>query len=1612
MGGAHEVNIVGNYGQIWHAKPDIGADGHVSVLSNRSWPKASAGPPVDTSTFCGVAMSPRGDMIATADTRGQIYLLRVPRNRYALIARTGVEPTAIAFSRRNKREIYVAFSDSNVRCYDVEEGQLLATLKGHRSPPKNMTMRATADELLTVSADGLIVWDMRNLTRKKTLSAGGVAVLQGAFTEDGTHIAAAFRDDSVWIWDADTFRVRHRIAITHPGDAARASSQVTCFALSPNSECVAIGTCHQQIHVYSLITGVLAGTLALPEPAAARGVVQMRFMPDDATVACLTATGALLFADTAAGRLTCSVVPPRGLDARKCDLFDCDGRGNYAAMLSRDGAVHLFDLARVREAQAGAEKPLARSAVLADATNAGAPAAADSGADVDAAAVQRGSTVRGHVPGGAPPPPRGLWDQAFPARADVQKWADTSAKDRVRAAPAGLVPGMTGGGAARAGGREPKRAGVASDPAAPQLSRRRLRELLDAFGEYPEKYRPLCWRSLLKLPSNREAFRALATAGIHPAFNDLGERYPLRDRTLLSRLARTLSAMAHWCPMFGEVAYMPALAFPLVRAFGKDELHCFEALATLVRNWSAGWFATFPAPPVALLTRLDPVLAHHDPELFAAFQGALGGCQAPAWALMSTLLSEVLSRAEWMKVFDHMVSNPPSFLAYAVLAYMAHFRGAIMAADSGEEVDVFVRRCNALDVNKLIQLAYRMRDTTPDAIKLEDGAFLALPPGDTYPPFTGYPKSAVDLHLAERERIRAEEEAIARRRRVVHELEERTRAMQAQEASWAAEKRRVAEVEAERRAALRRVEEEAAIERLGLDDRAKEERLKQVALVEAQYRANLAQLKEEWTRELEALRRDVEHKRKLADLDLRGRAEEEKLRAVEFAAQQRMWALDEEAAREAAQRRVRAGVEATRVADAGAAAEREREWAAEEEAAALQKRAMAEKAAKEAAVQAELAAAAEAAQMAAGSAIEGAAADAELERRRRLRRMAEAAAVEQARAADAERARKGALMKQDEDHVRARVEEMRRAAEEAGRRRADALAAATEARQREAAGLRDRADAVERAMRRRENDAQVDERQRQLAKEGAREEAALRALLAEIAAERARDAEAERELDAREAVLAERLAHARRVGEEEGRAEDDERARFQALREELLDRQARANGEATRQHEEVMARLQLEREKQLLELDTQWRRRVAREEMLRLEQEQRKVDDEAARGRAEAERRERELAKEVGELRRRAERMEKEAARAGVDVGRAAKRGVEECRGASGEGSSLHSESSFVSEDAGTSPESGNGSLSGTSCSATTSATTSPGGGSSGIGPGLSGVPGDTPSGPSVGTGLASSSQRSRDACSCDDLVAAIRVAPALANTPSSGLSSGPSLTRDSGSPVPNRDYSRTPSGFSVSLSGASTGARRPRGPATLSQAVAAAERAFTSPSEEHPPHSSQFSGLSASGSGSAAGGDEEGPLSPPGSERTPSFGSDDRAREAYASFEQSARRGGAGAGLDESMGAPSGEDAEDDDEAATMRSLCGTEAAVRSIYSITDMAEGQRLPGEDSDPPTPRASHEGPMTRTDAAAGAAVGPLDPSLASILREMASIESRLDAQLERSQGQSRPSEGSS
>lgn len=304
------------------------------------------------------------------------------------------------------------------------------------------------------------------------------------------------------------------------------------------------------------------------------------------------------------------------------------------------------------------------------------------------------------------------------------------------------------------------------------VNRRRLEASLKCSGVYPKKYRLLVWRFLLRLPKNEEAFRSLVAKGKHPAFVRLSEQYPLRNARLARRLHRVLSAIAFWCPAFGEVRYLPALVYPFVKVFRENDLAAFEASVSVLLHWGGDFLQSLPHAPASVLHVLDRELQRRDPQLYTHFQQHQITADVYGWSLLQTIFTEVLSEDEWLTLWDHLFTHvdTPLMLNVAVLAYLSYFRTALLSACDRVSIDQFFHQQNAMNVQSFVQLMLNLSQsvdmkvveapskadpTDVDPQNPENGdahhavSYWPLPRGQ-YPAFARYPKFVVDFQISVR----------------------------------------------------------------------------------------------------------------------------------------------------------------------------------------------------------------------------------------------------------------------------------------------------------------------------------------------------------------------------------------------------------------------------------------------------------------------------------------------------------------------------------------------------------------------------------------------------------------------------------------------------------------------------------------------------------------------------------------------------------------------------------------------------------------------------------------------------------------------------------------------
>lgn len=282
----------------------------------------------------------------------------------------------------------------------------------------------------------------------------------------------------------------------------------------------------------------------------------------------------------------------------------------------------------------------------------------------------------------------------------------------------------------------------------------RLRRILMQYGEYPDKFRSIIWRSLLNTPRNKTAYAALIDKGIHPAYKDIEKQFTIHSSITLKNLKRLLSCLAHWCPLFGVMKFLPGFVFPFVKVLQKDPLLLFECVATVLINFCQLWFEYAPFPPISVLAMVENILAEHDQQLLNRYCELGVTSQTYALKILETAFSEVLTCSEWLILWDHILSNEPAFILMAVVSYNIVQKNAIKRLKSHEQLEHFFHMQNPIDKKSFLKKTYVLVNETPEDIHPRRffDSFMTLEKGGCYQQFTGYPKATICLKLAKKER--------------------------------------------------------------------------------------------------------------------------------------------------------------------------------------------------------------------------------------------------------------------------------------------------------------------------------------------------------------------------------------------------------------------------------------------------------------------------------------------------------------------------------------------------------------------------------------------------------------------------------------------------------------------------------------------------------------------------------------------------------------------------------------------------------------------------------------------------------------------------------------------
>ncbi|KAJ1463209.1 hypothetical protein M885DRAFT_610227 [Pelagophyceae sp. CCMP2097] len=756
--------------------------------------------------------------IAAVDERGTLWAfdLRRGRDEYREVARLGRATALCLVTTRGRTAVVVALCTPRapaVHVYDFATGKLECVVKEtHRELISSMDAHKTAPLLVTCTPSLVQLWDLaRNWTKLQTASSKAADIVAAKFSEDpaaGDVLAVLYRDGTIRTLDARTMEPTARFS---------------CASARP-LRCLAV--CGEDVAgggrgLYEWRVGEAGSECARVSelPPGCDAAVDLCYSPKTAELLALLDDGRVVaLQDDGRGCLAVQYdVKPRGASAAVA--FALDGSGETLVIATSDGGLVVVDTRVARSRAARAKIPGRENLLLAQRVQAAAKPAPLASTDAARASPQEEAPKK-----------------SKPKRAEAQWRAPLH--------------------------RAPQFGGAAPDDSRLQLDERRVRSLLAHNGEYPAKHRTVIWRSLLRLPENDAAFSELAFhlesqpneddwAPDGDSHSDPGASAVSAARDRLQGLScdkvrhgllRVVGAAARWCPAVGAANWLASACFPFVNVFGADVLCAFEAVVCVLGHWAPHFVSCGSEPPAPLLAALDSLIAHLDSPLaqhLAKLSQKDGkGLDAIAarhwaWPLLRSMLSEVLPRDQWLRLWDSLITHheEPERLALAAVAFAMGRRDELLSCGDVEAVEAVVRRpilaafgddlvARVLRLRgltfgdaRLLRLARGVPDADGDAALNSIAEAVAaaavhfpwpLPRGAaTYPVIAFYPKTAVDFARREREAIALEQRAAKDVRRLEDACVRAAREAAKTAARFAASERSesIARGEAEKRAA-------------------------------------------------------------------------------------------------------------------------------------------------------------------------------------------------------------------------------------------------------------------------------------------------------------------------------------------------------------------------------------------------------------------------------------------------------------------------------------------------------------------------------------------------------------------------------------------------------------------------------------------------------------------------------------------------------------------------------------------------------------------------------------------------------------------------------------------
>jgi len=778
-------------------------------------------------------------------------------------------------------------------------GKLLHKLKGHKFNVNSMKISHSRNLLLSCSHDACILWDLTTFKIYKILHSKNTGFSAATFSPDSDSLITCFQDCTLYFWSLATFEVEEKITLP-------LHTKINKLATSLESRYLVAAGASPIIFVFDMHQKQNYRSYQIPSGC---DEINDVYFLQDARMALLGNDDQVYIVDL---DRELRIQLKKGITGKAIISFDIDFNGKYLVGVTNTGEIYLYDLAKLIEDE---EKTVSKKlsmgvpAELAYQTLKASPVG-----QINQQLEKKSETM--HIPTTHEVTDRLSERPTSPARSvDTLRQTGESAFKTGTSRHQTFTDNLSTGKVRER--NERSRSTIADnasrsthhsifsekiktqestysaskfDISKTNMNKPQLAKFFAKYGIFPDKHRALIWRFLLDLPLNIEAYENLVALGTHSAYANLQKNYPIKSTKLFNKLQRMLSCLAHYSPIFSEVEYLPGFIFPFVKLFAHDECLCFEIILTFFLHWGQHFFEFFPNPPLTIIQATEELLKYHDPALASHFKSLGLNMIHYIWPFMQSLFTEILTRDDWLSLMDFLVLNheEPLYMPMFIVAYFRYFRTAIIPCTEIENIEYFIKKQNAVNIQSVIKLMTSMMKKTPsEAIVCTFKTHIPLI-GGQYPIYNFYPKYSVENHKKIREEIENEERKLEARKSQIEQIQSLTDELLKQEERYKERQEALIRAEKERKEMLLYEEEIRLQKKLRLEAEARERRLNQLKVLEEAVKKSLHEQERLREEEFRDFNRELEIRNKIDNYIIQSRLEEEALLNLEFQAAQRL----------------------------------------------------------------------------------------------------------------------------------------------------------------------------------------------------------------------------------------------------------------------------------------------------------------------------------------------------------------------------------------------------------------------------------------------------------------------------------------------------------------------------------------------------------------------------------------------------------------------------------------------------------------------------------------------------------------------------------------------------